>query len=56
MSRLVPKNVFVSIRPDEQTELIDFKLPSSLRIQPLCFEPENYSIEEPVKYINEVRV
>jgi hypothetical protein len=46
--------VFANIKHDEQSELVDLKLPSSLRIQPLAFDPNTYEIEEPIIYKNDV--
>lgn len=53
-SRLIPKNVFVSHKQDNAEDFVNLKLPSSLRIQTKCFNPEKYEIEDPIRYIDEV--
>ena len=54
-SRLIPKNVFAAMTKDKQAELIELKLPSSLRIQSMGFKPETYRIEDPIIYKNDVK-
>lgn len=53
-SRLIPKNVFVSQNIDSQVDLIELKLPSTLRIQAQQFDPETYEVEDPIVYTNDV--
>ncbi len=53
-SRLVPRSAFASIKHEPETELVELKIPSSVRIQPKCFDPATYEVEEPIKYLNEV--
>lgn len=45
-ARLIPKNIYESMRVDDSAELVYLKLPSSLRIQMQAFDPETYQMED----------
>ena len=54
-SRLIPKNVFANMKTEGASDFIDFKIPKSLRIQTQCFDSATYEVEDPIKYIDEVK-
>ena len=53
-SRLIPRNVYSSIfSSSDQPDLIELKLPSSLRIQPVAYDGSTYKIEDPILFKND---
>ena len=55
-SRLFAKSAYTELIPNNDLELFELKLPSSLRIQPVKFEPITYEIEDPIVFKNDAGV
>ena len=56
-SKLVPINVYQSLADEKIADLTDLRLPSNLnsciRVQPKCFDPKTYFVEDNVNFKDE---
>jgi len=55
-SRLFAKSAYTDLIPNNHLELFELKLPSSMRIQPVKFDPISYEIEDPIVFKNDAGV
>ena len=55
----VPAPAFIELQPPGQShedlEIMELKLASAIRVQPVAFDPATYQIEDPIAYKDEVR-
>jgi hypothetical protein len=56
-SRLIPKQVFAELpgSSSHDLEILELKLASGIRVQPVLFDRNTYQIEEPISFKNDVR-
>ncbi len=50
------KHAYTGLVEDNNLELFELKLPSSIRIQSVAFNPDEYQIEDPIVFKNDVGV
>lgn len=55
-NRLFAKHAYTSLAEKNDQELFELKLPSSIRIQSVPFDPKTYQIEDPVVFKNDAGV
>ena len=55
-SRLFAKNAYTELIANNNIELFELKLPSSLRIQPVRFDAKDYEVEDPIVFKNDAGV
>lgn len=55
-NRLLAKHAYNSLSQNNDQELFELKLPSSIRIQPVEFDAKEYQIEDPIVFTNDAGV